>query len=90
MITIINKESLYNLFGINNFSSLEGVIDSIAPSLVEYHLSSFCEYADEVYFNKRDAEQKVSIGDYNLYFDYNENIYLELESSNDELTQSFW
>ncbi|CAM3474039.1 hypothetical protein [Arcobacter aquimarinus] len=90
MITIINKESLYNLFGINNFSSLEGAIDSIAPSLVEYHLSSFCKYADEVYFNKRDAEQKVSIGDYNLYFDYNENIYLELESSNDELTQSFW
>lgn len=89
MITQINKESLYNSFGVENFNNLEGVIDNMAPSLVEYYLSSLCEYNDDTYFNKREIENSILIGDYSLYIDYNKNIYLEIDKQDDE-TQSFW
>ncbi|MBU0925740.1 hypothetical protein KKG81_12695 [bacterium] len=90
MITLVNKDSLYNVFGVKTFSLLEGAIDTMAPSLVEYYLSSLCEYADESYFNKKDVEESVSIGEYNLYIDYDQNIYLEVNSTNDNHTQGFW
>lgn len=90
MIAQVNKDSLYNIFGVKNFDSLEGAIDTMAPSLVEYHLSSLCEYADEIYFNKKDVEESVSIGEYNIYIDYSENIYLEVNLSNDDSTQTLW
>lgn len=90
MITLVNKDSLYNVFGVKTFSLLEGAIDTMAPSLVEYYLSSLCEYADESYFNKKDVEESVSIGEYNLYIDYDQNIYLEVNSTNDNYTQGFW
>jgi len=90
MITQINKDSLFNMFGVGNFDLLESVIENMAPSLVEYYLSSLtCE--DDTYFNKRDIEETISIGDYNLYIDYGKNIYLEQTTSiNEDSTQSFW
>ena len=92
MIISVDKDSLFNIFGVSSFNSLENMIDSMAPSLVEYHLSSFynCNN-DNVYFNKRDVEESVSIGEYSLYYDYNENIYLEVSESNfDDNTQTLW
>ena len=90
MITQINKDSLFNMFGVNDFNLLESALDNMAPSLVEYYLSSLTS-DDELYFNKRDIEESISIGDYNLYIDYSKNIYLELNSTNQEtITQSFW
>ena len=89
MITQINKDSLFNIFGVKNFELLHSAIDNMAPSLVEYYLSSFTN-DDELYFNKRDIEESISIGDYNLYIDYTKNIYLELNSTTEEITQSFW
>lgn len=92
MIISVDKDSLFNIFGVSSFNSLEDKIDSMAPSLVEYHLLNFYNYNnDNVYFNKRDVEESVSIGEYNLYFDYNENIYLEVTESNfDDNTQTLW
>ncbi len=89
MITQINKDSLYTIFGVDSFQLLESALDNMAPSLVEYYLSSFTS-SNDLYFNKRDIEESISIGDYNLYMDYSENIYLELNNTTDELTQSFW
>jgi hypothetical protein len=92
MITLLNKTSLYNTFGVDNFNSIEGAIDKMAPSMVEYHLSDLSQYSEDIYLNKRDIERSVTIGDYNLYIDYSDNIYLELdndENSNQE-TASFW
>ena len=34
MIALINKDSLYNIFGVKTFQFLEGAIDSMAPSLL--------------------------------------------------------
>lgn len=92
MITQINKDSLFNMFGVNDFNLLEGALDNMAPSLVEYYLSSLTTSDDELYFNKRDIEESISIGDYNLYIDYSKNIYLEINSTDQEtiITQSFW
>ena len=89
MITQVNRDSLFNIFGVKNFELLHSAIDNMAPSLVEYYLSSFTN-DDELYFNKRDIEESISIGDYNLYIDYTKNIYLELNSTTEEITQSFW
>ena len=89
MITQVDKDSLFNIFGVKNFKLLHSAIDNMAPSLVEYYLSSFTN-DDELYFNKRDIEESISIGDYNLYIDYTKNIYLELNSTTEEITQSFW
>lgn len=91
MTTLVNTDSLYNIFGVQDFDLLEGAIDNMAPSLVEYHLSNLCESTEEAYFNKRDVEDTVSIGDYYLYLDYNSNIYLEVFSTtNEEYTQTLW
>ncbi len=89
MIIQVDKDSLFNTFGVKNFKLLHSAIDNMAPSLVEYYLSSFTS-DDELYFNKRDIEESISIGDYNLYIDYTKNIYLELNSTTEEITQSFW
>ena len=89
MITQVNKDSLYNMFGVDNFNLLENALDNMAPSLVEYYLSSFVNN-DDSYFNKRDIEESISIGDYNLYIDYSKNIYLELNNIIEDSTQSFW
>ena len=91
MITQINKDSLFNMFGVNDFNLLEGALDNMAPSLVEYYLSSLTS-DDELYFNKRDIEESISIGDYNLYIDYSKNIYLEIDSTDQEtiIPQYFW
>ena len=89
MIIQVDKDSLFNTFGVKNFELLHSAIDNMAPSLVEYYLSSF-RSDDELYFNKRDIEESISIGDYNLYIDYTKNIYLELNSTTEEITQSFW
>ncbi len=92
MITLLNKTSLYNTFGVDDFNSIEGAIDNMAPSMVEYHLSDLSQYCEDIYLNKRDIEKSVSIGDYNLYRDYNDNIYLELDNDENTAygTASFW
>lgn len=91
MISQINPDSLYNLFRIENFELLENTIDNMSPSLAEYYLSSLIDENEDTYFNKKDIETSISIGNYNLYIDYNNNVYLEeLNKMIDENTQSFW
>ena len=92
MITLLDKTSLYNTFGVDNFNSIEEAINNMAPSMVEYYLSDLKQYSDDTYLNKRDIENSLSIGDYSLYIDYNNNIYLELDNSQDLTyeTASFW
>jgi len=92
MITLLDKMSLYHIFGVNDFNSIEGAIDNMAPSMVEYHLSDLCEHAEDTYLNKKDIEHTLAIGDYSLYIDYSDNIYLELDIStkNNFETTSLW
>jgi len=92
MTTLINKTSLYNTFGVDNFTSIEEAINNMAPSMVEYYLSDLSGYSDDIYLNKKEIENSLCIGDYNLYIDYNDNIYLELDNNYSSTSQSssFW
>lgn len=90
MIISIDKERIYSLFGVTDFSSLEIAIDMIAPSLLDYHFSDFFNYGEEIlFFNKRDVENSFNLGSYSIYLDYNENLFLEMNKLEDD-TSSFW
>ena len=92
MITLLDKLSLYNTFGVDNFNSIEEAVNTMAPSMVEYYLSDLSQYSEDIYLNKRDVENSLNIGDYSLYIDYNKNIYLELDRNQISTfeTASFW
>ncbi len=93
MIALIDKNFIYNIFGVDSFLLLEEAISNMAPSMVDYYLSDFVQNIQEsIYLNKSQVENTIHIGDYSIYKDYNENIYLELykNSMEEYETASFW
>ncbi len=60
------------------------------PSIVEYHLNNLDTHECEVYFNKRDIEKSVNFGEYSIYLDYSDNIYIEIDIEEDNYTNSFF
>lgn len=92
MVLILNKISLYSTFGVDCFESLDLSINSMAPSMVEYYLSDLASSNDNVYLNKRNIQNSITVGEYSIYIDYDEEIYLEIEDSkNDDFeTASLW
>ncbi len=85
----ISKNILFNTFRVGDFTSLEEVINSMPPSIVEYYLDNLDQIEDNSYLNKRYIEHSLYFGNYSLYLDYNDNIYLEIDIK-DEETDSFW
>ncbi|PLY06583.1 MAG: hypothetical protein C0625_08290 [Arcobacter sp.] len=92
MVLLLNKNSLYSTFGVSDFDSLDANINSMAPSMVEYYLSDLSNGNDDAYLNKRNIQNTISIGEYSLYLDYDDEVYLEIENSvEDDLeTASLW
>ncbi len=93
MIALLDKNFIYNTFEVDSFSLLEDAIQNMAPSMVDYYFSDFIHNVEEgIYLNKSQVESMIYIGDYSLYKDYNENIYLELYNTNqdDYETTSLW
>lgn len=92
MIVSIDKGSFLNIFGAESFLSLENQLNSMAPSLVEYQLFDLISNINDkiCFFNRRDIQSSFSIGDYSLYLDYNENIYLENSINTTDNTPSLW
>ena len=97
MTTLLNKETLYNTFGVDSFHSLGDAINNMAPSMVEYYLSDLCDYSNindaenGFYLNKRNIENSIIFGEFSIYIDYSEDIFLEIEVSEDEQdTGSLW
>ncbi len=73
------------------FDALENSINTMAPSMVDYYLSDLCSYTEETYLNKRNIEKSILIDDYSIYYDYEENIYLEMnEDTSENETSSLW
>ncbi|AXH15055.1 hypothetical protein [Malaciobacter mytili] len=85
----ISKNILFNTFKVEDFTSLEEVINNMPPSVVEYYLDNLDQIEDNSYLNKRDIEHSLYFGNYSLYLDYSDNIYLEIDIK-DEETDSFW
>ncbi len=94
MIVSLNKSLLFSTFGVDDFDNLEQVIGSMAPSMVEYYLSDLSNSNDDTYLNKRNVQETISVGDYSLYLDYDDEVYLEISDDNsvvdDYETPSLW
>ncbi len=92
MVLILNKTSLYSTFGVEDFISLDVVINNMAPSMVEYYLSDLSNGNDDIYLNKRNIQSTINIGEYSLYLDYDDEVYIEIEDNvEDEYgTGSLW
>ena len=93
MIIQLEKNSLYSTFTVDNFSSLDSSTQTMAPSMVEYYLSDLAASSDfaESYINKSNIQQTLTLEDYNLYLDYNDDIYLEFTQKDENYeTQSLW
>lgn len=82
MVLLLNRNSLYSTFGVDCFESLDSVINNMAPSMVEYYLSDLSDGNDDVYLNRRNIQHSINIGDYSIYLDYDDEVYLEIEEQN--------
>lgn len=93
MTLLLNKTSLFSTFNVEDFISLDDMINSMAPSMAEYYLSDLSSGNDEAYLNKRNIQNSISFGEYSLHLDYDDEVYLEIDetASNDEFeTGSLW
>ncbi|PLY11391.1 MAG: hypothetical protein C0626_02135 [Arcobacter sp.] len=91
MILLLNKISLYSTFGVDDFDSLDGAINNMAPSMVEYYLSDLSNGIENIYLNKRNIQNSLNIGDFAIYLDYEDEIYLEINDEKEDFeTSSLW
>jgi hypothetical protein len=91
MILLLNKISLYSTFGVDDFDSLDEAINKMAPSMVEYYLSDLSNGVENIYLNKRNIQNSLNIGDFSIYLDYEDEIYLEIDDEIEDLeTSSLW
>ena len=93
MTVLVNKEILFSLFNTSSFDQLESSFSTIAPSMVEYHLSTLSEElaSNSTYINRTNIQDTIHIDSYSLYYDYNDEIYLEFNERNDDCeTLSLW
>ena len=93
MIFPLNKDSLFSTFGVDSFYGLDSAINSMAPSMVDYYLSDLSIGTDNIYLNKRSIQDSISIGEFSIYLDYDEEVYLEIQEDNSSLeleTGSLW
>ena len=92
MVLLLNKNSLYSTFGVSDFNSLDQNIQTMAPSMVEYYLSDLSNGNEDTYLNKRNIQESISVGEYSIYLDYDEEVYLEIADliENDLETGSLW
>ena len=79
------------MFSVNDFDKLENSFESMAPSMVEYYLSSLSSN-EETYINRSKIQNTIFLDEYTLYYDYDDNVYLEISiNMEDEYTTgSLW
>jgi hypothetical protein len=92
MIISLDKNKLYSTFSVKSFEELEQSFDSLAPSMVEYYLTSLSSDDEEsTYMNRNNIQNSIVLDEYSIYLDYDENTFLEINSaSSDYETGSLW
>lgn len=90
MVVRIDRLFLFSTFGVSDFESLAQSLTSMAPSLVEYYLSSVFTDTQEIYINKRNIASSFYFGAFTLLVDYNEDVFLEYEQQDDYEEQSLF
>jgi hypothetical protein len=85
LVYLIHFDYLKSTFNIDSFDQLNSAIDQLPPSLLEYHIESLLSYADEALsFNRNSIEHSVYIEKYQIYFDYEQQCFLEKNARYDE------
>jgi hypothetical protein len=83
MIIQLDTNNLYATFSVDNFTQLENSFNTLAPSMVDYYLSSLVN-DDEIYVNQNNIQHTIYLDDYTVYLGYDNNIYLKLEDKADD------
>lgn len=76
MSKAIDINELLRLIGVDNREKIEDAIDSSSPSLVEYLLRQSIEYSEESFVKPSNIQQKLSVGNIDILFDYNEECHI--------------
>ena len=92
MTLLLNKDILFSTFNTSSFDKLEVSFSTIAPSMVEYYLDNLSQTsATNLYINRSNIQNTIYVDKYCLHCDYNDDIYLEFQESDDEYeTLSLW
>lgn len=72
----INMQELLKVIGAKNKQEIEFVLDNNSPSLVEYLLRQSVEYSETVFIKPSSIQQKLSVGNIDIIFDYDEDCYI--------------
>lgn len=72
----IDINELLRLIGVDDREKIEDAIDSSSPSLVEYLLRQSVEYSEKVFIKPSSIQQKLSVGNIDIIFDYDEDCYI--------------
>ncbi len=72
----ININELLRVIGAESKDKLEDTIDNSSPSLVEYLLRQSVEYSEKVFIKPSSIQQKLSVGNIDIIFDYDEDCYI--------------
>lgn len=72
----INMQELLKVIGAKNKQEIEFVLDNNSPSLVEYLLRQSVEHSENVFVKNSDIEKKLSVGNIDIIFDYDEDCYI--------------
>ena len=72
----IDTNELLRLIGVDNREKIEDAIDSSSPSLVEYLLRQSVENSETVFIKPSSIQQKLSVGNIDIIFDYDEDCYI--------------
>ncbi len=82
MIYLVDKYDLFNEFRINLLEEIESKINTLAPSVYEYHFENIVLYSQaHSYLNRNQIERNFDFGSYKLYIDYEGNLFLERDES---------
>ena len=92
MIYLDNNKELFTLLNITSFDNIQGAINNIAPSLLEYHLEQLIDNIENnIILNKHNVQDTINLDKYTLYIDYSDNLYIEVQIIEDEYaTASLW
>jgi len=92
LIYLDNNKELFTLLNITSFDNIQGAINNIAPSLLEYHLEQLIDNIENnIILNKHNVQDTINLDKYTLYMDYSDNLYIEVQIIEDEYaTASLW
>jgi len=92
LIYLDNNQNIYSIFNITAFNQLNNAVFNISPSMCEYYINDLLQSLNtNTVFNKSNIQDSVNLDSYTIYLDYDENIYIEENSSENEYeTQSLW